>query len=268
MNRRGSTNEHFAQDGWRAPVAQAISPNGRHPIHAAPRLPPPPAAAFNDPHQGSTGANARPAFLGPVPAPHAAAVRPDGAARQAGLWWLQSGAPTCGVASDTAPVAPAPSALDGQLRALTAQIEAVRHRSAAPVAAKAEVQQTLDEIVAPLLRAVPFRAIESLESSIVALDQRIDASRTSGAEPHRVAPIEHGLSEVRGVLHQLKPHESLAAFQSALQHLTDRLGPGRGTRQVSPKPQIEAVIASLHDGKAPAEALAEAQAQLEECCSE
>ncbi|MBX3583333.1 MAG: sugar ABC transporter substrate-binding protein [Rhizobiaceae bacterium] len=30
----------------------------------------------------------------------------------------------------------------------------------------------------------------------------------------------------------------------------------------------EAVIASLHDGKAPAEALAEAQAQLEECCSE
>ena len=133
------------------------------------------------------------------------------------------------------------------MRALTAQIEAVRHRSAAPVAAKAEVQQTLDEIVAPLLRAVPFRAIESLESSIVALDQRIDASRTSGAEPHRLAPIEHGLSEVRGVLHQLKPHESLAAFQSALQHLTDRLGPGRGTRQVSPKPQIEAVIASLHD---------------------
>lgn len=30
----------------------------------------------------------------------------------------------------------------------------------------------------------------------------------------------------------------------------------------------EAVIASLHDGKAPAEALAEAQAQLEECCGE
>lgn len=133
------------------------------------------------------------------------------------------------------------------MRALTAQIEAVRHQSAAPFAAKAEVQQTLDEIVAPLLQAVPFRAIESLEGGIVALAQRIDASRTSGVEPHLLAPIEHGLNEVRGVLHQLKPRESLATFQTALQDLTDRLGLGRGIRQISPKPQIEAVIASLHD---------------------
>jgi TPR repeat protein len=133
------------------------------------------------------------------------------------------------------------------LRALTAQIEAVRHQSAAPVAARGQVQQTLDEIVAPLMRAVPFRAIETLESSIVTLVQRIDASRKSGVEPHLLAPIEHGLSDVRDVLHRLQPRESLAAFQTALQDLTDRLSAGRGTRQVSPKPQIEAVITSLGD---------------------
>lgn len=133
------------------------------------------------------------------------------------------------------------------MRDLTAQIEAVRHQSAAPVNDQKQVQQILDEIVAPLMRAVPFRAIESLESGILALVQRIDASRKSGVEPQLLAPIEQGLNDVRHVLLQLKPRESLAAFQTALQDLTDRLSQGRGTRHVSPKPQIEAAITSLRN---------------------
>ncbi len=131
------------------------------------------------------------------------------------------------------------------MRALTAQIEAVRHQSVAPVAAKGDVQQTLDEIVAPLMRAIPFRAIETLEGGVVTLAQRIDSSRKSGVEPDRLAPIDQGMSDVRTVLQQLKPRESLAAFHTALQNLTDRLSSGRGTRQVSPKPEIEAVVSSL-----------------------
>ena len=95
------------------------------------------------------------------------------------------------------------------------------------------------------MRAVPFRAIEALESQIVALAERIEARRMSGVDPSLLTPIEDGLSEVRAVLQQLKPQESLAAFQGALQDLTERLSRGRGSHHVSPKPQIDAVIASL-----------------------
>ncbi len=128
---------------------------------------------------------------------------------------------------------------------MTTQIETLRHQSAGPVTDRTQVQQNLHEIVAPLVQAVPFRAIEALQSQIVALAERIEARRMSGIDSSLLTPIEDGLNEVRTVLQQLKPQESLAAFQGALQDLTERLSRGRGSHPVSPKPQIDAVIASL-----------------------
>lgn len=272
MNRRGSAYEHFAQNGWRAPVTHPYGPTDDRIAPAATRLQQgQPDAAFGYPRQypvdaapsfafPSTAQTRQPAPAGPSayrfpsrdraePQPshgaYVAAVQSD-TTRRTGLWWLQSRAPASDSRSHAAPVAQTPPALDGQLRALTAGIEAVRHHAAAPAAAAGQVQQTLDDIVAPLMRAIPFRTIETLEGGIATLVQRIDASRKSGVELDRLAPIEQGLSDVREVLHHLKPRESLTAFHTALQNLTQRLSPGQGTRQVSPKPQIEAVISSLN----------------------
>jgi TPR repeat protein len=170
----------------------------------------------------------------------------DHADHPTGLWWLRPRARTIdGARHYSAPPASNLSSLEGQLRDLTTQIERLRLQPHAPDAARRQTQQSLDEIVAPLLRAVPLSAIESLESETRTLADRIDACRVSGVDPRILVPIAAGLDEVRAVLHQLNPYQSLAAFHTALEELTMRLSQARDTRHVSQQAQIDIVIAAL-----------------------
>jgi predicted nucleic acid-binding Zn-ribbon protein len=142
------------------------------------------------------------------------------------------------------------------LRGLAMQIEALRGPSAVPQSAMPiaprpqtpQTLQTLEEIVAPLMQAVPVRAIESLVADVRLLSERIEAIRNSGIDPRMLAPIEQGLSDVRAVLDQLKPMESLTAFKSAIRALAERLDQTRrGHHGGGAAAQIETVIAALRD---------------------
>ena len=130
---------------------------------------------------------------------------------------------------------------------LTTRMETLRHKKAAPEPDRTRTQQTLEEIVAPLLKIVPLEASDALDKEMKALTDRIEASRASGIDPKLLAPIEHGLNEVRGIFDQLNSRESIATFRTALQDLTDCLSRPRGTHYVSPHAQIEAVIAAVRN---------------------
>lgn len=218
MNRRGWTNEHYAQGGWRAPATQPATSSGYdyHPVHHLP-------SSFELRH-----------------------AQPADAHSPAGLWWLRPRTPADGGGARHYPAAANPmSALEGQLRDLTAQIETIRQHTA-PAPVRKQTNEALEDIVAPLMRAVPLRAIETLEGDVQALADRIDTIRASGADRRSLVQIEHGLSEVRAVLRQLNPHQSLAAFRTAIAELTDRLNQPRNALHRSPRTQIDTVIATLH----------------------
>src|SRR5690606_8036989 len=143
------------------------------------------------------------------------------------LWWLRRRAHGHGGPQhDPAPVAAGFRSLEGQLRDLTTKIEALRHQAPQPGAAPKQLQQSLDNIVAPLMQAVPLHAIEALNADIQGLAERIDFSRKSGSDPRLLAPIEYGLNDIRVVVRQLKPVESLATFRAALRDLSERLDQG------------------------------------------
>jgi hypothetical protein len=267
MNRR---NEHYAQGGWRAPATQPATSNGHgyHPAYYTP-------SSFEHRHPQHGGFAASPhnpalQFYSQAPAAFAlpqhpgagtrhpetprafdmntAAFRPASPHNPTGLWWLQPRTQAYGGARYyPAPANPNLSALEGQLHDLTTQIETLRQQCAAPVTSRKQANQALEDIIAPLMRAVPLRAIETLESDVQVLAERIDAIRMSGTDPRSLAPIEHGLSDVRVVLRRLKPHESLAAFRAAIGDLTDRLNQPRDAHHVSPRAQIDTVIATLHN---------------------
>jgi predicted nucleic acid-binding Zn-ribbon protein len=198
--------------------------------HHAPRRSPPRYAALPR------------AFNAPDPAGTANRANPTG------LWWLRGrGQPDARDRASSA--APNLAALDGQLSDLAMQIEALRAGpQAMPNAPRPQTLHTLEEIVAPLMQAVPVRAIEALDADVRLLSQRIEASRASGIDPRMLAPIAQGLSDVRAVLAQLKPMESLTAFKSAIRALAERLDQTRrGHGGGSAATQIETVIAALRD---------------------
>ncbi len=139
------------------------------------------------------------------------------------------------------------SPLEGDLRDLTKRIEALRHHTAAPDVARMRTQQNLDEIVAPLMNAIPLRAIETLDSDVQTLAGRLDTSRASGIDPKILAPIQHGFDEVRAVLDHFNARENLTTLRAAIQDLTDRLNRPRDRHYVSPQPEIEAVIDAVRN---------------------
>jgi TPR repeat protein len=279
MNRRGWTNDHDAQTGWRAPVTHPVIPNGyddrsahyaRPPLqhgypqpgafgHARPGQPVAPQPPLHAPASYDLAGRSEPAPRRPATAryseeprafgPQLGPGRPPHATNQAGLWWLRPRAQAYGGARYyPSPVTPNLAALDGQLRDLTNQIESLRERSPAPWIAHKHPQQSLDEIVAPLLQAVPLRAIETLDADLQALAERIESGRNSGVDPRALAPIEHGLGDVRAIIQQLKPVESLATFKEAIRGLAERLAQSHGGHyDGAAQTQVETVIGALRN---------------------
>ena len=126
------------------------------------------------------------------------------------------------------------SALEGQLRNLTAQIETLRQPKPATDHILKALRRDLSEIATRLTEAMPNRTVEALEADVATLSERIDASRTVGIDPQIIAPIEHSLGEVRSALHRVRPAESLAGFNAAIRTLSDRIDQaGDGERQDS-----------------------------------
>ncbi len=227
-----------------APQFHAAQPRAAPP-YARTALVPPQPASFPRSQAASASAAGDARMLPPQPAPH----RSFHAANPTGLWWLRPRAQAYGGARYyAAPASSNLAPLEGQLRDLTAQIESLRERSPAPGVIRKHPQQNLEEIVAPLMQAVPLRAIEALEADIHALIDRIETSRTSGVDPRVLAPIEHGLGEVRAIIRELKPLESVTAFKSAIRTLAELLEPTPGRPDNGEAAtQVETVIAALRN---------------------
>jgi len=145
------------------------------------------------------------------------------------------------------PVAP-PSAdfsgLERQLRKITDQIESLQRPDidqsiAAFRTELAEIRKTITE-------AMPRRAIESIESQILSLAQRIDEGRQCGIDAQALANVERALTEIREVLRTLTPAEQLAGFDEAIRNLGGKIdlivrtSGDPGTLQ-----QLEGAIAAL-----------------------
>ena len=137
------------------------------------------------------------------------------------------------------------SGLERQLRKITDQIEALQRPDgieqsiAAFRTELAEIRQTITE-------AMPRRAIESIESQILSLAQRIDEGRQCGIDAQALANVERALTEIREVLRTLTPAEQLAGFDEAIRNLGGKIdmivrtSGDPGTLQ-----QLEGAIAAL-----------------------
>jgi localization factor PodJL len=114
------------------------------------------------------------------------------------------------------------SGLQEQLREMTAQIEALRPSNELEKAIVG-LRADLAEIGRSFAEALPRRALESLETEVRTLGQRVDRSRQAGVDAAALSGIERGLSEVRGALRGLMPAEGLAGFDGALKAIASKV---------------------------------------------
>ncbi|MPZ38851.1 MAG: hypothetical protein GEU95_12455 [Rhizobiales bacterium] len=178
---------------------------------------------------GSTAAPFAPSFAAPLEqVPSAPSIAgPDGTvdqalaeieARQRMLDGDTAAAPTDLARAPTQGL----SNLEQQLRQINARIEAIR-----PCGIDSAVETLRDdlaEIGMMLKEALPREAIESLESEIRSLAERIEGERISGAaDGVTIAGLERGLAEVRDALQALTPAESLVGFDQAVQGLSQKV---------------------------------------------
>ena len=95
---------------------------------------------------------------------------------------------------------------------------------------------------------MPRRAIESIESEIRSLSQRIDDTRQSqsGTDGQALAGIERALSEIREALRSLTPAEQLTGYDEAIRNLGAKLDLIlRSNDDPSTVQQLEGAIAAL-----------------------
>jgi localization factor PodJL len=155
---------------------------------------------------------------------------------------------------DTESVLPAPAAspaptvdfssLEGQLRQITARIEALQP-TADLERAMVAIRTDLAEIARQLNEALPRRAVESLEIEVKALAERIDHSRQSGVDPNALAGLERGLAEVHEALLTLTPAESLVGFDEAINALSQKVDMILAKDDPSALQQLEAALGGL-----------------------
>jgi len=163
----------------------------------------------------------------------------------AGLWWLRPGAHA---PQRPDPVASHTAEIEGPLHALIRGMEALRGEAAGfPQERRKPTRQNLEEIVAPLMQVVPLKTIETLEADVQALKDKLDASRRAGLDPRALAPIEQGFRDIRVVLDDLKPAESLATFRAAIDVLAERLDQADARQPRSIAAEIENAIGALRD---------------------
>ena len=152
--------------------------------------------------------------------------------------------------------APAPSqdlsALENHLRHITAQIATLHQPYEDALSA---LRGDLAEVGRTLKDAMPRQAVETLETEVRALSDRIGRSRQAGGDPAALTNLEQGLAEVRDALRGLAPAENLIGFEDAvrgLSHKIDQLASGGGGIPM-PEPAVvqqleEAIAAMRHVG--------------------
>ncbi|HEY0908604.1 MAG TPA: hypothetical protein VGD75_00055, partial [Bradyrhizobium sp.] len=149
-----------------------------------------------------------------------------------------------------APVPPAGpdfSSLEAHLFKITSQIEALQRPDGIEQSITA-FRNELAEIRAAITEAMPRRAIESIESEIRSLSQRIDDTRQSqsGTDGQALAGIERALSEIREALRSLTPAEQLTGYDEAIRNLGAKLDLIlRANDDPSTVHQLESAIAAL-----------------------
>src|SRR5688572_26956967 len=120
------------------------------------------------------------------------------------------------------------SSLERQLHHITEQIETLRRPSGVEDAIAA-LRGDLSDIARAIHEALPRRSLESLQSDVHALAERIDHGYGRGADPSALEVIERGLAEVHERLNAMTPAEGLAGFDarvSELSHKMDSLAVG------------------------------------------
>lgn len=107
------------------------------------------------------------------------------------------------------------------------------------------LRSELADIRKAITEAMPRQAIDSIESEIRQLAQRIDDNRHDGDE-QALAGIESALGEIRESLKALTPAEQLAGFDEAIRGLNTRLDSiVRTTDDPASLSQLEGTIAAL-----------------------
>ncbi len=119
--------------------------------------------------------------------------------------------------------APGPdfSSLERQLIHITSQIDSLRRPDVEE--SIAAFRSELAEIRQAMTEALPRKAIESLESEIRSLGQRIDEGRQATLDQSVLAPIEQALVDIRDVVRSLTPAEQLTGYDEALRSLGAKL---------------------------------------------
>ena len=141
--------------------------------------------------------------------------------------------------------------LEHQLRQITTQIASLHQPYEDALSA---LRSDLAEVGRALKDAMPRQAVETLESEVRALSERIGRSRQAGGDPAALANLEQGLVEVRDALRNLAPAENLIGFEDAvrgLSHKIDQLAASGGG--AGPEPAVfhqleEAIAAMRHVG--------------------
>ena len=136
------------------------------------------------------------------------------------------------------------SGLEQQLRQINIQIEGLK--PCGMNTAVDTLRDDLAEIGVMLQDAMPRKSVESLEREMRKLTERIDASRSAGADGAALASIEHGLAEVRDALHGLAPAANLAGLDHELHALSQKVDAlAHNSQDPTAMRQLESAIAGL-----------------------
>lgn len=136
------------------------------------------------------------------------------------------------------------SNIENQIRYMTTRIEELQPSRELERSVKT-FRRDLSDISQQLTEALPRRAVESLESEVRALAQRLDHSRKAGVDLGILAGLERGLNEVRDALHGLTPAESLAGFDDAVKALAQKIDLIIAREDPAALQQLETAIGAL-----------------------
>src|SRR5215813_1396374 len=137
------------------------------------------------------------------------------------------------------------SGLEAQLQRITDQIETLRRPGAEEAIAAFRLE--LREIGRTLDEAIPRRVIDTIETQIQGLTERIADGRQAGADANALAGIERGLSEVRDALHTLTPAENLVGYSEAIHALSRKIDLIVSQRDPARIQQLESSISTLRE---------------------
>jgi localization factor PodJL len=123
------------------------------------------------------------------------------------------------------------SGLEEQLRQINAQVanfqvanlQAANFRPCGIDRAVEVLREELTQIAAMLCDAVPGKSVQTIEAAIHNLTERIEGTRTAGADAAALESVERGLGEVRDALRDLTLSDHRAGLDRELQELSRKI---------------------------------------------